>query len=71
MYGSPKITYQSPKIEKDKSFEKYLDYQITRQQNIDDRAIQAKEDEDERTRIRNQAGADAYGRCSWIRKLRW
>ena len=61
MYGSPKITYQSPKIEKDKSFEKYLDYQITRQQNIDDRAIQAKEDEDERTRIRNQAGADAYG----------
>ena len=61
MYGSPKITYQSPKIEKDKSFEKYLDYQITRQKNIDDRATQATKDEDERTRIRNQAGKDAYG----------
>ena len=61
MYGSPKVTYQAPKIEKDKSFEKYLDYQITRQQNIDDRAQQAIDDENERTRIRNEAGAAGYG----------
>ena len=61
MYGSPKITYQSPKIEKDKSFEKYLQYQIDRDKRAEDRATQATKDEADRTRIRNEAGAAGYG----------
>jgi len=59
--GGPKITYEAPKIEKDKSFEKYLEYQIERDKRAEDRAQQARDDEAERTRIRNEQGAAGYG----------
>ena len=58
--GGPKIKYEAPKIEKDDSFEKYLQYQIETDQRADDRAQQAIDDEKERTQIRNEAGAAAY-----------
>lgn len=59
--GGPKITYQAPQIQKDKSFEKYLEYQMERDRRAEDRADQAEADEKERTRIRNEQGAAGYG----------
>ena len=47
MGGSPKVTYQSPKIEKDKSFEKYLEYQMDSDKRAEDRATHSKEEEAE------------------------
>ena len=51
MGGGKKVTYNPPKIEKDKSFEKYLKYQMDRDEKAEKRA------EDERRR--NKAADDA------------
>ncbi len=61
MGGGTSVKYQAPKIEKDKSFEKYLQYQIDKDRRAEDRAVQATADEAERTRIRNEAGQAGYG----------
>ena len=60
MGGGTKVKYEAPKIEKDKSFEKYLQYQIDR----DDKAAKRAEDERKAAKAaddaRKAAGASGY-----------
>ena len=49
MGGGKKVTYNPPKIEKDKSFEKYLQYQMDRDTKAEKRA----EDERKRNKARS------------------
>lgn len=58
--GGPKITYQSPKIEKDKSFEKYLEYQMEKDRAAEKRAEDERLRNEERDRVRKEAGAAGY-----------
>ena len=58
--GGPKITYEAPKIERDRSFEDYFKYQIEKDKIADARAQQAIDDDKERTRIINEAGKAGY-----------
>ena len=55
--GSKSVTYQAPKIEKDDSFEKYLEYQKDREAKLDERAAAEKADADARDLRRRQSGA--------------
>ena len=55
--GSKNVTYQAPKIEKDDSFEKYLEYQKDREAKLDERAAAEKADADARDLRRRQTGA--------------
>ena len=58
--GGPKISYEAPKIERDKTFENYLKYQMEKDKLAEERAEQARLDEEERTRIRNKQGKAGY-----------
>ena len=64
--GAPSVTYEAPKIEKDDSFEKYLEYQKERETKLDERALKEKEDAAARDLTRRKSGAkgltDLYGR---------
>ena len=60
MGGGTRVKYEAPKIEKDKSFEKYLEYQIQRDKDISDAALQAKKMKPEARGLRNEAGAAGY-----------
>ena len=60
MGGGTSVKYEAPKIEKDKSFEKYLEYQIQRDKDISDAAQKKEDDAKEATRLRNEAGAAGY-----------
>ena len=51
--GAPSITYESPKIEKDDTFEKYLRYQQDRELRLEERA-QEREDIEAKTRIKKR-----------------
>ena len=42
--GAPRVTYEAPKIEKDDSFEKYLEYQKERETKLEERAQKERED---------------------------
>ena len=55
--GAPKITYESPKIEKDNTFRDYLQYQQDRELQLDERADQARDRGDAQTRRRREQGA--------------
>ena len=61
-----KTVYNPPKIEKDDSFAKYLEYQKERETRLDERAQQEKADEAARETTRRKSGAkgltDLYGR---------
>ena len=61
-----KTVYNPPKIEKDDSFEKYLEYQKERETRLDERAQKEREDEAARELTRRKSGAkgltDLYGR---------
>jgi len=59
--GSKNVTYQAPKIEKDDSFEKYLEYQKDREAKLDERAAAEKADADARDLRRRQTGAKGLG----------
>ena len=60
MGGGTKVKYDAPKIEKDKSFEKYLQYQMDR----DDKAAKRAQDEKKAAKAaedaRKAAGAAGY-----------
>jgi hypothetical protein len=55
--GAPSITYESPKIEKDDTFEKYLQYQQDRELRLDERAQAADDISLGKTRRRREQGA--------------
>jgi len=55
--GAPSITYESPKIEKDDTFEKYLQYQQDRELRLDERAQAAEDISLGKTRRRREQGA--------------
>ena len=55
--GAPSITYEAPKVEKDDTFEKYLQYQQDRQLDLDERSQQASDRADAATRRRREQGA--------------
>ena len=55
--GAPSITYESPKIEKDDTFEKYLQYQQDRELRLDERAQAAEDIDLAKTRKRREQGA--------------
>ena len=55
--GSKTVVYQPPKIEKDDSFEKYLQYQKDRELALDERAQQEREDEARKELQRRKSGA--------------
>ena len=61
-----KTVYNPPKIEKDDSFAKYLEYQKERETRLDERAQKEREDEAARELTRRKSGAkgltDLYGR---------
>ena len=61
-----KTVYNAPKIEKDDSFAKYLEYQKERETRLDERAQQEKADEAAKELTRRKSGAkgltDLYGR---------
>ena len=61
-----KTVYNPPKIEKDDSFAKYLEYQKERETRLDERAQQEKADEAAKELTRRKSGAkgltDLYGR---------
>ena len=56
-----KTVYNAPKIEKDDSFEKYLEYQKDREAKLDERAAAEKADADARDLRRRQTGAKGLG----------
>jgi len=60
MGGGKKVTYNPPKIERDKSFEKYLEYQMKRDQAATDRANKEKAEAKAAKEARNKAGAAGY-----------
>lgn len=60
MGGGKSVTYNPPKIERDKSFEKYLEYQMERDKNIADAAQKKEDDAKAATDARNAAGAAGY-----------
>ena len=55
--GAPKITYESPKIEKDDTFQKYLQYQQDRELRLDERAQAAEDIALGKERRRREQGA--------------
>ena len=55
--GAPRVTYEAPKIEKDDSFEKYLEYQKDRETKLEERAQKEREDKEARDLMRRQTGA--------------
>ena len=55
--GAPSITYESPKIEKDDTFEKYLQYQQDRELRLDERAQAARDIDLAKTRQKREQGA--------------
>ena len=55
--GAPSITYESPKIEKDDTFEKYLPYQQDRELRLDERARAAEDISLGKERRRREGGA--------------
>lgn len=59
--GGSKVTYKSPKIPKDDSFEKYLQYQQQREAAAEARAAQEKADAAEKEAARQRAAQSAYG----------
>jgi ubiquitin len=60
MGGGKKVTYNPPKIERDKSFEKYLEYQMKRDKDTADRAAKEKAEAKAAKDARNKAGAAGY-----------
>ena len=52
-----KTVYNPPKIEKDDSFAKYLEYQKERETRLDERAQKEREDEAARELTRRKSGA--------------
>ena len=60
MGGGKKVTYNPPKIERDKSFEKYLEYQMKRDKDTADRAAKEKAEAKAAKEARNKAGAAGY-----------
>ena len=55
--GAPSITYESPKIEKDDTFQKYLQYQQDRELRLDERAQAAEDIALAKERRRREGGA--------------
>ena len=55
--GAPSITYESPKIEKDDTFQKYLQYQQDRELKLDERAQASEDIALGKTRKRREQGA--------------
>ena len=55
--GAPSITYESPKIEKDDTFQKYLQYQQDRELRLDERAQAAEDIALGKERRRREQGA--------------
>ena len=55
--GSRTVKYEAPKIEKDDSFEKYLQYQQDRETRLEERAAQERADDDARTLQERQTAA--------------
>ena len=55
--GSKKVVYNPPKVEKDDSFAKYLEYQKERETKLDERAAQERADEAARELTRRKGGA--------------
>ena len=55
--GAPSITYESPKIEKDDTFQKYLQYQQDRELRLDERAQAAEDIALGKERRRREGGA--------------
>ena len=60
MGGGKKVTYNPPKIEKDKSFEKYLQYQMDRDEKAETRAQTEREEAKKAEDARKAAGKNAY-----------
>lgn len=60
MGGGKRVTYNPPKIERDKSFEKYLEYQMKRDKDTADRAAKEKAEAKAAKEARNKAGAAGY-----------
>ena len=61
--GAPSITYEAPKIEQDKTFEKLMQYQLERQLDLDEKALKAEDRQIATERGRRETGAlgfDAY-----------
>jgi hypothetical protein len=61
--GAPSITYEAPKVEKDKTFEKLMQYQLERQLDLDQKALKSEDRQIAQERGRRETGAlgfDAY-----------
>lgn len=61
MGGGRSVTYNPPKIERDKSFEKYLEYQMDRDAKAETRARTEREEAKKAEDARKSAGAAGYG----------
>ena len=55
--GSPKVTYEAPKIEKDTTFAEYLKYQQEREAKLEDRAAEERAAEAAKDLTRRKTGA--------------
>ena len=62
--SGPSVTYEAPKIEKDDTFEKYLQYQQQRQFDLDQRAQDADDRRFAQTRRRREIGANQFDEFS-------
>mgnify|MGYP003137868080 FL=1 len=60
MGGGKKVTYNPPKIERDKSFEKYLEYQMERDKKAEERAATERAEAKAAEDARKAAGASGY-----------
>ena len=60
MGGGRKVTYNPPKIERDKSFEKYLQYQMDRDEKAETRARTEREEAKKAEDARKAAGKSGY-----------
>ena len=58
--SGPSVTYEAPKIEKDDTFEKYLQYQQQRQFDLDQRAQDADDRRFAQTRRQREIGANQF-----------
>jgi hypothetical protein len=61
MGGSPKVTYQSPEIPKDDSFQQYLKYQQDRETAAEARAAKEKADAAAAAESRRSSASNAFG----------
>jgi hypothetical protein len=58
--GGTRVNYNPPPVQKDDSFQRYLEYQQSREKAADDRAAAEKKERDDAEATRKASGAAAY-----------